>query len=201
MYYQIISNHEIQARVFAHVLKKCGVYMNDYADENDYLFYTLNHWFEDYYRPYINGYNSIVIDDNVENELKSFIKNKNWNNKASCNLLDSFFATYINKYMEPSTLIVVDYPLEDLNDDLIHEITGEEYNSLENLKKSVIDIYTNWNILHIDYKKLINEEIYLEKVLQSLNLNSGIDCKTIHPHYYMLQLLKMFSRNDSKNIS
>jgi hypothetical protein len=194
MYYQIVSNHEIQSRVAAHVFKKCGLYINDFEDENDYFFYTFNHWFEDYYRPFINNLNPITLDESFENELRSFIKNENWSGKVSANISDNLISNYIGKYMTDGTLVVVDYPLEDLNDDLINEITVEEYNTLENLKQSFINNCKNWNVVRIDYKKFINEDKYFEETLQSLNLNSNIDIKTIHPHYYMLQLLKIFNQ-------
>jgi hypothetical protein len=190
MYYQIISNREIQAKVVAHILKKCGIYINDIEDENNYLLYTFNHWFEDYYRPYINGFNKIILDEPTENELESFINNENWDNKASCNLLDRLFSEYIGKYMPISTLIVVDYPLEDLNNDLIKNITVEDYSSSEKLKEYFIKNCKDWNIIHIDYKKFINDKTYFQEILKSIGLNTDIDIETIYPHYHTLELVK-----------
>ena len=189
MYYQIISNYETQAKVVGHVFKKCGVYFNDIQDENNHFIYTFNHWFEDFYRPYINGLNEINLDEPTQNELRSFILTNNWENKASCKTSDMLVSKYIGQYMKPSTLVVLDYSLEDLNDDLINEMSLEDYEKSEALKQSFIDNCPEWNVVRIDYKKFTNEKSYFQQVMQSLNLTSNVDIETVYPHYYMLELL------------
>ena len=91
--------------------------------------------------------------------------------------------------MKPSTLIVLDYLMEDLNDDLINEMSLEDYNKSESLKQSFIDNCSGWNVVRIDYKKFTNEKSYFQQVMQSLNLTSNVDIETVYPHYYMLELL------------
>jgi hypothetical protein len=187
MYYQIISNHEIQVLVVGHVLKKCGLYANDCQDETHHSQYAFNHWFEDYYRPYLSGNNEIILDESTENELRSFIINGNWDNKVSCNVSDRLISKYIGKYMKTGTLIVVDYSIEDLNDDLINELSADEYTECENLKQSFVDNCKNWNVIRIDYKKFTDDKNYFKNIIQSLGLDSSVDIETIHPHYYMLE--------------
>jgi hypothetical protein len=188
MYYQIISNHEIQAKVIAHVLKKCNCYINDYDNEEDSFHFTHNTWFEDYYRPYIHGLIPIVLDEPVENELKYFLQTQNWDKKVSSNLLDSLISGYIHQYMPQSTLIVVDYALEDLNDDLIYEMTLEEYNSSETLKQNFVENCPTWEIVRVDYKSFISDKSYFKKIMQLLNLYCEVDVETIFPHYLSMQI-------------
>jgi hypothetical protein len=190
MYYQIISNHSTQAKVLAHILKKSGVYFNDIENENDYFFYTNNTWFEDFYRPYLNGNNQITLDEPTENELRFFMSNTNWNNKASCNILDLLISKYFSQYMPKGTLIVVDYPIEQLNDDLIEEISTEEYAQLENLKLNFIESCKDWNIVRVDYSRFIDDKAYFQSIMQSLGLSSNEDVQTIFPHYFNLTLSK-----------
>lgn len=188
MYYQIISNHEIQAKVMAHVLKKCNCYINDYDNEEDSFHFTHNTWFEDYYRPYINGLTPITLDQSVENELKYFLQSQNWNKKVSSNLLDSLISKYIYQYMPQSTLIVIDYALEDLNDDLIHEMLLEEYNSSEILKQNFIENCPTWEIVRVDYKNLISDKTYFQDIIKLLKLECNVDIDTIFPHYLSMQI-------------
>lgn len=183
MYYQIISNNETQAKVVAHILKKSGVYFNDVQDEHDYFFYTYSTWFEDFYRMFLNGKNEITLDEPTLNELKFFMNSTNWNNKGSCNILDTLISKYFGEYMPKSTLVVVDYPIEQLNDDLIEEISNEEYDQLENLKLKFIENCKDWNIVRVDYSKFIEDKTYFQSIIRSLGLHSDEDVQTIFPHY------------------
>lgn len=207
MYYQIIGNYGPQSLVIADILKKSGIFFNNYEDQNnDYVGnYTYNSFLEDYYRPFVKCDDTLFpylenMDSGYYSELVSYIKSYGWDSKGSCNLLD-MLVSETNSVYKKGTLIYVDYSYKDMSSEFMNLINTNYYDKYSNLIQKNLSDYSNsnWKIITLDYHKFITENKYKNMVYQTLNIDNSINLNSIYIKYHDT-FMKNITQNTITNI-
>jgi hypothetical protein len=208
MYYQIVGNYGPQSLVVSDLLKKSGIFFNNFEDlDNDYMGnYTHNSFLEDYYRPFIkydtNQYFPTLhtIDQGYKNELISYIRSNHWNNKGSCNLLDMLISPINAEYNQGSVINIV-YSYEDMNLEFLNLINFDIYNIYSNIISNNLNDFSRngWNIIDIDYKKFLEDPTYQSLIYQILNISNNINLDSIYIKYHDT-FIKQLSQHTISNI-
>ena len=207
MYYQIVGNYGPQNLVVSDLLKKSGVFFNNFEDlDNDYMGnYTYNSFLEDYYRPYIRHDEQAFpylesMDLGYYNELVSYIGSNNWDNTGSCNYLD-LLVSDTNALHNQGTIINVEYFFDDMSSEFMNLINTNYYNKYSNLIQKNLSDYSNsnWTIIAINYHKLITENKYRNMIYQKLNINNSINLNSIYIKYHDT-FMKNITQNTISNI-
>lgn len=207
MYYQIIGNYGPQNLVVSDLLKKSGIFFNNFEDlHNDYMGnYTCNSFLEDYYRPYIKYDVQLFphlesMDSGYYNELVSYIKSNNWENTGSCNFLD-LLVSNTNALHNQGTIINVEYFFDDMSSEFMNLINTNYYDKYSNLIQKNLSDYSNsnWKIITLDYHKFIMENKYRNIIYQTLNIDNSINLNSIYIKYHDT-FMKNITQNTITNI-
>lgn len=207
MYYQIIGNYGPQNLVVSDLLKKSGIFFNNFEDlHNDYVGnYTYNSFLEDYYRPFVKCDDTLFsylenMDSGYYNELVSYIKSNNWENTGSCNFLD-LLVSNTNALHNQGTIINVEYFFDDMSSEFMNLINTNYYDKYSNLIQKNLSDYSNsnWKIITLDYHKFIMENKYRNIIYQTLNIDNSINLNSIYIKYHDT-FMKNITQNTITNI-